>query len=160
MNDELEASLVVITACANALEAIYGGLLYAAQDFVPTDATRPDWRKILLALDSAFDLNPTAVTRWQTRIQDHFSGARNRVVHHKETDRGLERQAAGVLTSPEMGEWDARRARASVDLLLEVMEACGAASVRDLRFTRSHDELMTNAEALRHLRSVKVSSRF
>jgi hypothetical protein len=156
MNDELEASLVVITASANALEAIYGGLAYAAADAVPPDTTRPDWRKILLALDAAFDLSPAAEARWQPGVSGHFSAVRNAVVHHKETNRGLRRQAAGVLTSPEMSDWDARRATASVDLLLEVIEVCGTASVRDVRFEQSRDELAVNAGTLKLLRSREV----
>src|SRR6266540_2345116 len=45
LNLEFESVLVTVTACANALEALYGGLFVQAPTLARPDDERPDWRK-------------------------------------------------------------------------------------------------------------------
>jgi hypothetical protein len=56
LNAEFDASLVVITACPNALEALYGGLRAIVPGLVKPDRYRPDWEKVLLSLGSCFEI--------------------------------------------------------------------------------------------------------
>jgi len=156
LNEELEAVLVVITASANALEAVYGGLLARAPSLVPPDNTRPDWQKILRALEVCFELDPQKLQSWRSRFERLFAIKRNAVVHFKEPSRALEVHPLGLRTSPEHCEYTLEEGELSVELFLDVLTTCGSSPVRTTDVSAYRTEFQVNSVALtdfrRHLR--------
>ena len=152
LNEELEAVLVVITASANALEAVYGGLLTRAPSLVPPDNTRPDWRKILLALEACFELDPQKLRSWRTRFERLFAIKRNAVVHFKEPSRALEVHPLGLRTSPEHCEYTLEEAELSVEVVLDVLATCGSSPVRTTDVKAYRTEFRVNSAELADFR--------
>lgn len=152
LNEELEAVLVIITASANALEAVYGGLLIRAPSLVPPDNTRPDWQKILLALEACFELDPQQLQTWHTRFERLFAIKRNAVVHFKEPSRALEVHPLGLRTSPEHCEYTLEEGELSVGLILDVLTTCGSSPVRTTNVNAYRTEFQVNSAELTDFR--------
>jgi hypothetical protein len=152
LNEELEAVLVAITASANALEAVYGGLLARAPSLVPPDNTRPDWRKIVLALEGCFELDPQKVESWRTQFERLFAIKRNAIVHFKEPSRTLEVHPLGLRTSPEHCEYTLEEGELSVELLLDVLATCGSSPLRTADVKTYRMEFQVNSSELINLR--------
>lgn len=152
LNEELEAVLVAITASANALEAVYGGLLTRAPSLVPPDNTRPDWQKILLALEACFELDPQKLQTWGSRFERLFAIKRNAVVHFKEPSWALKVHPLGLRTSPEHCEYTLEEAELSVGLILDVLTTCGSSSVRTTNVKAYRTEFHVNSERLTDFR--------
>lgn len=149
---ELEATLVAVTAVANALEAIYGGLLGQAPKVVSPDTMRPDWKKVFVSLDAAFTLPDRATRDWPGAFERLFAEKRNAVVHFKEPEKDLAVHPLGIQTSPEHCEFVVEEAERSVDLLLDVLNSCGASPIRDGALDSYKAEMANNADVLRELR--------
>ena len=152
LNEELEAVLIAITASANALEAVYGGLLSRVPSAVPPDNTKPDWRKILLALEACFELDPQKLHTWRARFERLFTIKRNVVVHFKEPSRALEVHTPGFRTSPEHCEYTLEEGELSVGLLLDVLATCGSSTVRTTNVQLYRQEFQLNSTELTNLR--------
>lgn len=152
LNEELEAVLVAITASANALEAVYGGLLTRAPSLVPPDSTRPDWRKVLLALEACFEVDPQKLQTWRTRFERLFTIKRNAVVHFKEPSRALEVHPLGLRTSPEHCEYTLEEGELSVGLVLDVLTTCGSSPVRTTNLRAYRTEFQVNSAELTNFR--------
>jgi hypothetical protein len=159
LNEELEAVLVIITASANALEAVYGGLLARAPSLVPPDNTRPDWRKILLALEGCFELDQQKVESWRTQLERLFAIKRNAVVHFKEPSRALEIHPLGLRTSPEHCEHTLEEGELSVELLLDILNTCGSSPLRTADVMTYRTEFQVNSAELIDLRRHLVTAK-
>jgi hypothetical protein len=156
LNEELEAALVIIIASANALESVYGGLLARAPSLVPPDNTRPDWQKVLRAIEACFNLDPQKLQSWPGRFERLFAIKRNTVVHFKEPSRALAAHPLGLRTSPEHSEYMLEEGELSVELLLDVLTTCGSSPVLTTDVSAYRTEFRVNSAALtdirRHLR--------
>jgi hypothetical protein len=152
LNEELEAVLVAITATANAFEAVYGGLLARAPTLVPPDNAKPDWHKILLALEACFELDPQKAQTWRTRFERLFAIKRNAVVHFKEPSWALEVHPLGFRTSPEHCEYTLEEGKFSVGLILEVLATCGSSPVRTTNVMDYRTEFEVNSARLTDFR--------
>lgn len=152
LEEEMEATLVAVTATANALEAIYGGLHLRARNLVRPPSERPDWRKVLRSIGAAFDLDPATTQSWASGFKELFAVKRNAVVHFRETPGRPTLHPVGVKTTPELCEYTLEVSAQSVELLLEVLAVTGASSSRTPELQRYGDELRNNAKALGELR--------
>jgi hypothetical protein len=152
LNEELEAVLIVIIAAANTLEAVYGGLLARAPSLVPPDNTRPDWMKILLALEACFELDPQKLQTWSARFERLFAIKRNAVVHFKEPARALSVHPLGLRTSPEHCEYTFEEGELSVGLILDVLTTCGNSPVHTTDVNDYHTEFQVNSTELTNFR--------
>lgn len=149
LNLEFESALVTVTACANALEALYGGLLAAAPTLARPDHERPDWRKVWQTLDACFALSPDKAT-WPDRFKELFETKRNTIVHFKEPSRPLAPHPLGITTSAEYGEYSLEAAKESVDLLLEVLTTCASSQGRNTEIDTYSKDIKTYVPALVH----------
>lgn len=147
LNLEFESVLVTVTACANALEALYGGLLAAAPALARPDNERPDWRKIWQTLDACFELG-TGKATWPDRFEELFKTERNTIVHFKEPSRPLAPHPLGITTSAEYGEYSLEEAQKSVDLLIEVLTTCADSQGRSAKVDAYREDIRTYLPAL------------
>jgi hypothetical protein len=150
LNREFESVLVTVTACANALEALYGGLLAQAPTRARPDNERPDWRKVWLTLDACFDLGSLEQATWPDRFEYLFKIKRNTIVHFKEPSRPLAPHPLGITTSPEYAEYALEAANESVDLLLEVLTTCASSQTRSPEVDTYHEDIKTYSPTLVH----------
>lgn len=148
LNREFESVLVTVTACANALEALYGGLFAQAPTLARPDDERPDWRKVWMTLDACFDLGSDAQNTWPSRFEHLFKTKRNTIVHFKEPSRPLAPHPLGIKTSPEYAEYALEQANESVDLLLEVLSACASSRSKSPELDTYHEDIKTYFPAL------------
>jgi hypothetical protein len=149
LNREFESVLVAVTACANALEALYGGLLATAPTLARPEHEQPDWRKVWRTLDACFDLGPGRAT-WPNRFEDLFKAKRNTIVHFKEPLRPLAPHPLGITTSAEYGEYSLEEAEKSVDLLLEVLTTCANSRGRSAEVETYREDIKIYSPALIH----------
>jgi hypothetical protein len=147
INREFESVLVTVTACANSLEALYGGLLAQAPALARPDGERPDWRKVWRTLDACFDLGSSKVT-WPGRLEDLFKIKRNTIVHFKEPSRPLAPHPLGISTSPEYAEYSLEEAKKSVDLLLDILVTCARSQGRSAKIDAYRSDIETYLPAL------------
>ena len=153
LDQEFEASVVVVTAVANALEALYGGLLSRAPTLTKSDNYRPDWKKVWLSLDACFALTAhEQAATWPDRFEHLFAIRRNAVVHFKEPTQPLGEHPMGFKTSPEYCDYTKEEAALNVDLLLGVLTACGRYPTRSSNLKLYQDEIRINAIAFLDLR--------
>jgi hypothetical protein len=150
LNREFESVLVAVTACANALEALYGGLFTQAPMLARPDDERPDWRKVWLTLDACFYLGPHARNTWPGRFEHLFKTKRNTIVHFKEPSRPLASHPLGIRTSPEYAEYALEQANESVDLLLEVLSTCASSQSKNPEVDTYHEDIKTYFPALKY----------
>ena len=120
---------------------------------MPPDNTRPDWRKILLALEACFELDPQKLRSWGTRFERLFAIKRNAVVHFKEPSRALEVHPLGLRTSPEHCEYTLEEAELSVEVVLDVLATCGSSPVRTTDVTAYRTEFQVNSAELADFRN-------
>lgn len=123
-----------------------------APSLVPSDNTRPDWRKIVLALEGCFELNPQKVESWHPQLERLFAIKRNAVVHFKEPSRALEVHPLGFRTSPEHCEYTLEEGDLSVELLLDVLTTCGSSPLRTADVSTYRMEFQVNSAELSDLR--------
>jgi hypothetical protein len=152
LDQEFEASVAVVAAVANALEALYGGLLSRSPTLTKPDNYRPDWKKVWLSLDACFALTVHEQATWPDRFEHLFAIRRNAVIHFKEPSQPLGEHPMGFKTAPEYCDYTKKEATLSVDLLLEVFNACGRYPVRSSDLNSYQDEIRTNAIAFLGLR--------
>jgi hypothetical protein len=147
LNREFESVLITITACANALEALYGGLLAQAPALARPDKG-PDWRKIWLTLDTCFKLGAHEKSTWPNRFEWLFRIKRNTIVHFKEPSRPLAPHPIGINTSPEYSEYALEQANESVEFLLEILSKCGSSQTKSRDLDLYHKDIQIYLPAL------------
>jgi hypothetical protein len=159
LNREFESVLVTVTACANALEALYGGLLAQAPTLARPDNEKPDWRKIWRTLDACFTLSQDQQATWPNRFKYLFETKRNTIVHFKEPSRPLAPHPLGITTSPEYAEYALEEANKSIDLLLEVLTTCASSQSRSPDINTYREDIKTYSPTLVHDRRELAAGR-
>jgi hypothetical protein len=126
MTDEVHAALVGIAACAHSLDALYAELaeLVAPETLAEWEGKRRGgrWAEIAGILELSLRV---AADPWRPRLKTLFVEGRNPAIHPKAKDKGpVKHPALGVNVAAEYLIYSIESAKASVDLLLEILSVC------------------------------------
>ena len=129
MIEETKASMVALTACAHALDAV---CLKFADRCVPPGQleTRKERRgghgskRGLKARGYGFKVK---TDDWRGRIVWLFEERRNPALHYSEKTKEVVEHPLGTHTAPEMVDYSVEESSRAVDLLLDVFDQCSAA---------------------------------